>query len=76
MSGHQVYRGQWVVVTTVNNDSFYGRCVWTNRHEMVLRSVAQLTEQGKMPLDGSVTISARAIVWVQLPGAGEDGELS
>lgn len=74
MSGHQIYRDQWVVVTTVNNDSFFGQCVWTTRHEMTLRSVAQLTEQGKIPLDGSVTISAHAIVWVQLPDAGEGGE--
>lgn len=76
MPGHQVYRGQWVVVTTVNNDSFYGRCVWTTRHEITLRKVCQLTEQGKVPLDGSVTILAHAIVWVQLPNAEEDGELS
>lgn len=76
MPGHQIYRDQWVVVTTLNNDSFHGFCVWTTRHEMTLRKVSQLTGEGKIPLDGSVTVMAQAIVWVQIPDVKEDGEHS
>ena len=76
MPGHQIYRDQWVVVTTLNNDSFYGFCVWTTRHEMTLRKVSQLTGEGKIPLDGSLTVMAQAIVWVQIPDVKEDGEHS
>lgn len=73
MSGHQMYRDRWVVVTTTNNDSFYGYCVWTTRHELTLRDVSMLTDGEKIPLDGSVTVMASAIVWVQIPQDVEGG---